>query len=231
MIAMKIGVEMVKGNQGGMTLIELLVVMAIIGILVVVGVNMVGGVLAKHRLSTVADELSTRLRAAQMLSVVHNRPVSVIMVNTPGTTSSDSYYACIDSLGDGDCTDADDSYLNLDSGRTSTLSQSRKEFDKRIDMYDVEFSAATPLAVIFEPPSGLVSLITNSGGGLVNGVVCFRSEIGDTDDSWDDRYAYRRVTVNPVVGRTAIWRNVSGITGDPECRKTPEDDTGWQRVN
>jgi hypothetical protein len=81
-------------------------------------------------------------------------------------------------------------------------------------------------AVTFEPPSGLVKRITDSGGALVNGVVCFKAEMGDAGDDWDDRYTYRRVTVDPVVGRTEIWRNASGITADPGCR----DGSQWQEV-
>jgi prepilin-type N-terminal cleavage/methylation domain-containing protein len=223
------GMKAMADNSYGVTLVELLVVLAIIGILITVGVNMLGGTLAKQRLNAASDELSTRLRAAPLIAVARNQPVTVVFSNTPGTAEGqeDSYLACLDTDNDGDCADEGaDGYLILDSGRPGAQDDAEVELHRFVDVYEVRFSAATLSAVTFEPPSGLVKRITDSGGALVNGVVCFRSEMGDAGDAWDDRYAYRRVTVDPVVGRTEIWRNAPGITADPGCR----DGSKWQEV-
>jgi prepilin-type N-terminal cleavage/methylation domain-containing protein len=227
---MKDGMKSVAGSAEGVTLIELLVVLAIVGILVGVGVNMMGGTLTKHRLGSASEELSTRLRAAPMIAVARNQPVTVVFSNTPGSAAGqeDFYVACLDTDDDSDCSDEGaDGYLNLDSGRLGALETAKKQLHRLLEIYEVQFSAATPLAVTFEPPSGLVKRITDSGGALVNGVVCLRAEIGDEGDDWDDRFDYRRVTVDPVVGRTNSWRNVAGITENPGCRDNPK----WQEVD
>ncbi len=165
-------------NQTGVTILELLVVMAIIGIIIAVGVNMMGGVITKQRIRTTSGEVQTRLRVAQMLSVVKNEPVTVVFVNSPGIDrgQEDSYYACI-SAPDGTC----DEFVNLDSGKTSTLELATNTLHPLVDMYEVNFGADTPNAVTFIPPSGLPRTIEDDGTppAIINGVVCFRVEAGD----------------------------------------------------
>jgi prepilin-type N-terminal cleavage/methylation domain-containing protein len=139
---MQKGVKVSPGNHKGVTIIELLVVMAIIGIIMVIGVNMMGGVISKQRLRTSAGEIQTRLRVAQLLSVVNNKPVTVVFTNTAGIGPGfeDSYHACLDSDFDGDCTDEPaGNYLNLDSGRAGTLSLATKELSPLVDIYEVNF--------------------------------------------------------------------------------------------
>jgi len=227
---MKKGVKRSPGKEGGVTLVELLVVMAIIGIVVLVGVNMMGGVITKHRLDSAAGELSARLRGAQMIAVARNQPVTVIIVSRPNADSGDFYFACVDSDQDGSCADeAANSYINLDSGRTGTLASAKKEMHKFVELYAFQLTATATNAVTYLPPSGLVETITGPGGALANGVVCLRGEMEDSGD-FDERFAFRRITVNPVVGRTIIWKNTMGIAADPACRNNPENDAGWERL-
>jgi prepilin-type N-terminal cleavage/methylation domain-containing protein len=244
---MQKGVKVSVKNQRGVTLIELLVVMAIIGIIVVIGVNMMGGVISKQRLRTAVGEVQTRLRVAQMLSVVKNKPVTVIFVNTPGIEpgQEDSYYACLDNNYDGDCTDAGEEYINLDSGRTGELGLANKVMHPLVEIYNVDFGNdvnATPNAVTFKPPSGLPRTIEDDTPtpGIVNGAVCFRVEAGDDGDDFKDRYVFRRISVDPLVGKAKMWKNLKevgsppmAITANPDCdSQLPETDTAveWEKV-
>ncbi len=215
------GVKQAGFGQTGVTLIELLVVMAIIGIVVLVGVNMMGGVLAKHRVGAAASDLATRLKAAKMLAVVRNRPVTVIFNATTST-----YHACLDTGIIGDCTDGGD-FLNLDSGRpTGTLAKSEIALHANLDMYGADFGDANPPAVTYMPPSGLPVNIMSSAA-FVNGSVCFVAEPGDEGDAHDARYAYRRISVNPIVGKVTQWKNAKGIVAQPVCGNA---DDNWDKV-
>ena len=220
------GVKQAGFGQAGVTLIELLVVMAIIGIVVLVGVNMMGGVLAKHRVVSAAGDLTTRLRAAKMLAVVNNQRVTVIFNATTNT-----YHACLDTGTIGDCTDGDDEYLSLDSGRPTALAMSEIALHPTLKIYNANFGDANPPSVTYEPPSGLPVNITSSGA-FVNGVVCFRSEPGDSDDDWDARYAYRRISVNPIVGKVTLWRNLKSADGVTEANvdACASDDAAWEKT-
>jgi prepilin-type N-terminal cleavage/methylation domain-containing protein len=225
-------------DQRGVTLVELLVVMAIIGIVVLIGVNMMGGVISKQRLRTAVGEVQTRLRVAQMLSVVKNRPVTVVftVVAGSGIGQEDSYWACLDSDFDGDCTDETDApnnYLNLDSGRPSALDLATKEMSPLVEMYALNFGVDTPQAVTFKPPSGLPREIKDGTATLVNGVACFLVEAGDDRDDFEDRYEFRRITVDPVVGKAKMWTNLKevggmAITANPTCEdQAPAE---WEKV-
>ena len=61
-------------------------------------------------------------------------------------------------------------------------------------------------------------------------MVCLVAEIGDSGDAWAARYAYRRVTVNPIVGKSTLWKNTRDIVAEPDCRNNPEDDAGWEKT-
>jgi prepilin-type N-terminal cleavage/methylation domain-containing protein len=236
----KVSVE----DQMGVTLIELLVVMAIIGIVVVIGVNMMGGVISKQRLRTAAGEVQTRLRVAQMLSVVKNRPVTVVFTIVAGTAlgQEDSYLACLDGNNLGDCTEGapTDEFLNLDSGRTGALDLATKELNPLVGIYGVDFGTGTSTTVTFMPPSGLPpadppAAISNANG-LVNGAVCFLVEAGDDRDDFEDRYEFRRITVDPVVGKATMWTAVKPLAVEetnPDCgSQLAEDDPAaeWEKV-
>jgi prepilin-type N-terminal cleavage/methylation domain-containing protein len=218
--------ETVQG-QSGVTLVELLIVLAIIGILVVVGVNMMGGVVSKQRLRSATDEVKTRIRAAQLLAVVKNIPVTVVF-----DSGSDSYWACLDSDHDGDCTDGEE-YLSLDSGRTGTPSEATFVLD-RVSIYNAVFGTdASDNFVTFNPPSGLPEPIMD-GTDYVYGAVCLQAEPGDEGEDYDVQYNFRRVTVDPIVGKTKIWKNKAGITELPECEsQLPETDPSaiWNAIN
>jgi prepilin-type N-terminal cleavage/methylation domain-containing protein len=220
------GVKQIGFGQTGVTLVELLVVLAIIGIIVLVGVNVMGGVLAKHRVGAAAGDLTTRLRAAKILSVVNNRRVTIIF-----DAVNNTYHACLDSNTIGDCTEGGDDYLNLDSGRTGSYDKSEKTLHATLGMYNANFGDANPPSVTYTPPSGLPVNITSSGV-FVNGVVCLRSEPGDEGDDWDARYTYRRVAVNPIVGKATLWRNLKSADGvtEADVNACSSDDTAWEKT-
>jgi len=214
------GVKQVGFGQTGVTLVELLVVMAIIGIIVLVGVNMMGGVLAKHRVGAAASDLTTRLRAAKMLSVVRNRRVTVIF-NAPS-----NYNACL-----GTVVPCAGDYLNLDSGRTGAYDKSEIALHATLEIYAADFGDAVPPSVTYMPPTGLPVNIM-SGTSFVNGSVCFRSEPGDEGDDWDARYAYRRVSVNPIVGKVTQWRNLKSADGvtEADVNACASGDAAWEKT-
>jgi prepilin-type N-terminal cleavage/methylation domain-containing protein len=238
--SVKVSVE----DQEGVTLIELLVVMAIIGIVVLIGVNMMGGVISKQRLRSAAGEVQTRLRVAQMLSVVKNKPVTVDFAIIAGTAldQADSYLACLDGGTIGDCTDASptDEFLNLDSGRTSEEAVATKVINPLVDIYDVDFGDGFTTTVTFMPPSGLPPATPpeamTDAGVLVNGAICFLVLAGDEDDDFEDRYEFRRVTVDPVVGKATMWMAVKPLAAadtNPDCdSQLDEDDPAaeWEKV-
>jgi len=212
-------VEKTAQGQAGITLIELLVVLAIIGILAVVGVNMMGGVVSKQRLGTAAEDIKSRLRAAQLLAVVKNRPVSVAFDKANG-----EYYACLDSDYDGDCTDESvisptypNNYVNLDSGRTGSKASATVELNSFVTIYNAVFGTSAPTNVVtFKPPGGLPKPIMD-GTSYVDGAVCLQVEVGSSSDDYADRYNFRRITVDAILGRMKLWRNKQGITALPQC--------------
>ncbi len=210
-----------RESERGVSLIELLVVLAVAGILVFTGFNVMSSVIPKQRVNSAANDMVSRLRAAKMLSVVHNRPVSVVV-----DVSSDTYFSCLDGATFGLCTDSGDDYLNLENGRVGTLEQSTFGVHTTVDIYAAYFGGGAYNAVTFLPPAGTPVNIVDAGA-FVNGSVCFEVEAGDEDDAFADRYAYRRISITPIVGKMTLWKNRKDIVAQPACGSSDAD---WERV-
>jgi hypothetical protein len=56
---------------------------------------------------------------------------------------------------------------------------------------------------------------------------------GDDSDDFHDRFDFRRITVDPIVGRAKMWRELKEVGGTPIINApTCEDQTAteWQEV-
>lgn len=204
---------MKTGGMEGFSLIELLVVLAIMAIISTLSIESMTGLVSKYKLDRASRDLLSKLKLAQISSITRNQPIVLFL-----DVDADTFDAYIDADNSGTFVEDPDEFFNLETG-TVVSNAVVIETPGTVDITAATFGTTNPPFVSYVPPSGRPST-TFLPPGLTNGVVCFSQRV-------DNEMQYRRVTLRPVIGALALWRNSVDDT-DPGCTGANDDD--WEQI-